>query len=642
MTFSPKIDSKMRRCYHFLFLSALMITSLALGASVDTQAQIKEPIITEADRDHWAFRPLSRPSLPSPEDRSQAKNPIDLFILKNLEERGLHLAVQADRRTLLRRLSFDLTGLPPTPADLERFIANPHPAAYEKQVERYLASPKYGERWAQHWLDLARFAESDGFEHDIVRTNAWRYRDWVVHAFNQDLPYNEFVQAQIAGDEIGTRKHKNDIATGFLLAGPDMPDINLSEERKHIVLNEITSTVGAVFMGLGVGCAQCHDHKFDPISQADFYRLRSFFDNISFPKRNKQLGHVIKENGSKTQVSYLAVRGDFRRQGPVIKPAFPRIANEKKSVPSMRPTTSDSSFRRAALARWLTTPDHPLTSRVIMNRLWQHHFGRALVGTPNDFGTQGLAPSHPLLLDFLATELVQQNWSLKEMHRLIVNSATYRQASRGSGKEWRQALEIDPENRGLSRMNRRRLTGESLRDAMLVAAESLNKRQGGPSDRPPLPKEVHATLLRKNHWVTSANESDHYRRSLYVFVRRNLRYPMFDVFDRPDANASCAQRSLTTTAPQSLNLLNSEFSLRLSKTIATLVLKESNGKIDQARDQLFLRILGRKPSLTEATSLEAFLSQAPDEGMPNLNPTEQALTEISLALFNLNEFLYVD
>ena len=396
-------------------------------------------------------------------------------------------------------------------------------------------------------------------------------------------------------------------------------------------------------MGLGVGCAQCHDHKFDPISQADFYRLRSFFDNMAFPKRNKQLGHIIKENGSEAPTSYLAVRGDFRRQGPPITPAYPGIINARNRVPDIRPITKESSFRRAELARWLTTSDHPLTSRVVVNRLWQHHFGKALVGTPNDFGTQGTEPSHPLLLDFLGTELIRNNWSLKQLHRLIVSSATYRQASRGSSKAWDHGVETDPENTWLSRMNRRRLSGESLRDAMLAASLSLNDRQGGPSDRPPLPTEVHATLLRKNHWITSASESDHHRRSIYIFVRRNLRYPMFDVFDRPDANASCAQRSLTTTAPQSLNLLNSEFSLRVSESMATIVLDETDRNSDHAIDQLFLRILGRMPSSYEIDSLKDFLIQNPNAlSADNKNHQKQAFTEISLALFNLNEFLYVD
>jgi hypothetical protein len=631
------------RISHPLLVIALWINSVALGPALSKEPPIKEPDITAKDRNHWAFKPLSLPSIPSPIDREKAKNSIDLFVLKNLETQGLTLAEQADRQTLIRRLAFDLIGLPPNPDEADFFINDPNPAAYENQVERFLASPKYGERWAQHWLDLARYAESDGFEHDIVRTNAWRYRDWVIGAFNRDLPYNQFVQAQIAGDEIGNIGASDALATGFLLAGPDMPDINLTEERRHIVLNEITTTVGAVFMGLGVGCAQCHDHKFDPISQADFYRLRSFFDNMAFPKRNKQLGHYIKENGPEPSTSYLAIRGDFRRQGPSITPAYPRIINARNRVPDIRPVTPDSSFQRAELARWLTEPDHPLTSRVVMNRLWQHHFGKALVGTPNDFGTQGLEPSHPHLLDFLGTELIESNWSLKQMHRLIVNSATYRQASKGSSKAWNQAVEKDPENTWLSRMSRRRLTGESLRDAMLVTSRSLNDRQGGPSDRPPLPTEVHATLLRKNHWITSANESDHHRRSIYVFVRRNLRYPMFDVFDRPDANASCAQRSLTTTAPQSLNLFNSEFSLRLSESMATIVLNEADGNTELAIEQLFLRILGREPSSSETDSLEDFLNQYPHPtNGDDKNQWDQAFTEISLALFNLNEFLYVD
>lgn len=613
---------------------ALSFLCCLLNSSYSFADELEEPPIQSSDREHWAFRPLQSPPLPTVSGSHTLRNGIDPFIVDALQEKNLELNVEADKRTLIRRLAFDLTGLPPSEEEIQAFESNSQPNAYHDLVERYLASPHYGERWAQHWLDLARFAESDGFEHDIMRKNAWLYRDWVIQAFNEDLPYDQFVQAQIAGDEMTAAAKNRALGTGFLLAGPDMPDINLTAERRHNVLNEITSTVGAVFTGLGVGCAQCHDHKFDPISQADFYRLRAFFDNMAFPQKNKQLGHVFSENETDRPQSYLAVRGDFRREGPLLTAGFPRIMNPTQERPQITPLNKQSSYQRTALAQWLTHDKHPLTSRVIVNRLWQHHFGKALVATPNDFGTQGAKPSHPRLLEYLASELVRHDWSLKQLHRLILHSASYRQSSRGSGNHWERALEKDPDNRLFSRMNRRRLTGETLRDAMLASTGSLNLRQGGPSDRPPLPAEVHATLLRKNHWETSTNLADHYRRSIYIFVRRNLRYPMFDVFDRPDANASCARRSQTTTAPQSLNLLNSEFSLACAKALSKKV-QSSHGSIDSRVRHLFLKVLNRAPNQSEHDALKQFIETSEI-------PLEQALTEASLALYNLNEFLYVD
>ena len=627
-----------------LYIGALVLTvwGHVNAAQLPSKRPLQEPEISVKDREHWAFRSLVRPPLPSVGNEASMQNPVDHFVSAQLDRHELRFAPPAGPRTLLRRLSFDLIGLPPAAEDLETFLQDTRPGAYERQVDRLLASPQYGERWAQHWLDLARYAETDGFEHDKVRGEAWKYRDWVIDSLNRDLPYDRFIRAQISGDEEGAGGTRNPLGTGFLLAGPDMPDINLLAERRHNVLNEMTSTVGAVFLGLGMGCAQCHDHKFDPISQADFYRLRAFFDNMKFPAKNKQLGPVIQELGAAPQASHLAVRGDFRRQGPEVFPGFPRILNAENLLPVIQPASESSSYRRSALADWITRDDHPLTSRVMANRVWQHHFGRALVQTPNDFGSQGLQPTHPALLDYLATELVRRDWSLKQLHRLIVTSRTYRQASSGTGPQWDHAVAQDPDNRWYSRMNRRRLSGESLRDAMLAISGRLNDRQRGNSDRPPLPQEVHATLLRKDHWQTSTDPADHHRRSIYVFVRRNLRYPIFDVFDRPDANASCAQRSLTTTAPQSLSLLNSKLSLDLARALAHQVLLEPRKKPSDALPLLTTKVLGRSPTKAEFEHLSTFLESANSSESGDHDPRLQALTEIALALFNLNEFLYID
>ena len=346
---------------------------------------------------------------------------IDRFILDQLQDLELTPLPEADRTTLIRRIYFDVTGLPPTTDQVATFVADPAPDAYERLVDRVLGSHHYGERWAQHWLDLARFAETDGFEHDKTRSQAWRYRDWVIDAFNEDMPYDTFVHWQLAGDEIAPNTPAASTATTFCVAGPDMPDINSQDERRHHLLNEITSTVGAALMGLQIGCAQCHDHKYDPVSQADFYRLRAVFEPAVILKKNRSVN--VLQPAKRTAPSHLMIRGDWQRPGPEIDAGVPRIANPAGAVEPLANTAQP----RSALARWLTQPDHPLTSRVIANRIWQHHFGNGLARSTSDFGLVGEEPSHPELLDWLATELMQHDWRLKHLHRLILTSATYRQ-----------------------------------------------------------------------------------------------------------------------------------------------------------------------------------------------------------------------
>lgn len=587
-------------------------------------AEEVESPLTEKDRSHWSFVAPVRPSVPKIE--APLHNEIDHFIHGRLQKKGLTFTPRADRTTLLRRLSFDLTGLPPTPREIDAFLADRSPGAYERQVDRLLASPAYGERWAQHWLDVARYAESDGFEFDHERKEAWRYRDWVIQALNEDLPYDRFVHWQLAGDEL-TTEDKPVHATGFLVAGPDMIDINLATERRHEFLNKMTQTIGESLLGLTVGCAQCHTHKTDPISIDDFYRLRAFFANtVVNPRKSKQLPPTVRET-AKPPSSFVMQRGDFRRPGREVQPAFLRITNPVAvAVPGKDPT-SISSHRRSALARWLTRPNHPLTGRVIVNRLWQHHFGQGIVSTANDFGHTGLPPSHPNLLDWLATELPRRHWSLKSMHRLMVTSRTYRQSSHGAGPEWQASLQQDPSNELLSRMPRRRLEGEAIRDSLLAAAGLLNRKRGGPSIRPPLPKEVTSTLLR-NQWVVTKDASEHDRRSVYIFVRRNLRFPFFDVFDRPDTTVSCPRRNETTTATQSLTLLNSEFSFRIAKTLAHRV--EDRGDRSHQVAALYRLLFARFPSQREQTIASHLL----DSG--------GTLADLSLALLNTNEAIYID
>ena len=684
-----------------------MLLALALLTSLSIQLSAAEPTerpLDDVDRSHWAFQPLVRPTVPS---GVTSQNSIDAFIAEKLKQAGLEPLGEADRATLLRRVTFDLTGLPPTPAEIDAFLADQSAGAWERVVDRLLASPAYGERWAQHWLDLARFAETDGFEHDLARPQAWRYRDWVIAALNEDMPFDQFLRLQIAGDEIAPNDPAAVIATGFLLCGPDMPDINNQDERRHVVLNEMASTVGEVFFGLQVGCAQCHDHKIDPISQFDFYRLRAFFDSgdifhehtiataseraafqAEMDARGETAGPVeaelkqldetakrrlreqnpdllanannlrsvltpdelARQKELKQQLSklppatelprgrvfkqgpprqaHLYARGDFRRPAADVEPAFLRIA-----TPHARRADASTLATRTNLADWLASPEHPLVPRVLVNRMWQFHFGAGLVPTPSDFGFGGADPTHPELLDWLATELPRMEWKLKSLHRLIVTSETYRRASRPGTSDdavWKALVDTDPDNRLWGRRSMMRLEGEAIRDAMLAAADRLSDRRGGPGVRPPLPAELVGTLL-KNQWNVSPEEEDHRRRSIYLFVRRNLRYPLFEVFDRPDTNQSCAARARSTVAPQSLALMNSELSEELSGRLADVLRREHpESRADQIA-AAFRRCLGRSPSRTESEPAQAFVSE-----------DRNGLSALCLALFNLNEFVYLD
>lgn len=648
---------------HALWLLVLLLVMISAAQAGDTAAPVEEPI-TDADRDHWAFRPLARPTPPAVDDSAWPLNSIDRFVLARLEQKQLAPLPPADRMTLLRRASFDLTGLPPTPGEIASFQTDESPQAYEHLIDRLLASPAYGERWGQHWLDLARFAETDGFEHDKLRPDAWRYRDWVIDALNRDLPIDEFIALQIAGDELRPGDVQAAVATGFLLAGPDMPDLNLQDERRHNVLNEITATVGSVFLGLQIGCAQCHDHKYDPVSQADFYRLRAVFETAELFETSSA-GRVVSESGM-APVSHLMVRGDFRRPGPVVEPAFPRIANPWGDAISHSSTGPSSADRRAALARWLTRPDHPLTTRVLMNWLWQQHFGEGLSRTPADFGVMGDSPSHPELLDWLATELIARGWSMKQIHRLLLTSATYRQASRADSTEWdgsqtrdarsrlQRSLAADPDNLWLGRMNRRRLEGEAIRDAMLAAACQLSAGRGGPGVMAPLPPDVQSALLA-GQWKTDTNEERHHRRSVYLFVRRNLRYPLLEAFDRPDTQTSCPKRRASTTAPQALALMNSEPAFSAAQSLAHHAMSEAGFDETGQIGSVYLHTLGRHPTAGEIEASRRFLqSQAarlravPQHISENSTPDKTdprataALVDFCRAMLNLNEFVYVD
>ncbi len=745
---------------------AIALGVLGLGgltaAARSQEADPPDRAWTAEEKQHWSFLPPTRTPPPPGKTKRWARNPIDAFVLATIEDVGLAPAPEADRRTLIRRVTFDLTGLPPTPVEVDAFVADKRPDAYERLVDRLLASPAYGERWATPWLDLARYAESDGFKSDKTRPNAWRYRDWVVKALNSDLSYDRFLALQLAGDEVAPGDAEAFVATGFNRNWPFEDNNMVPGLNRQLILDDVTDTTASVFMGLTVACARCHDHKYDPISQRDYYRLQAVFgasaprddyslaspfaqavydsaeaevraradvlkaalDEVERPYKDKLLSatmakldpelrealatepvkrsafqeDLIRANSKKLTVDPKAMqsamsradlktwtdrnavmvsltrgappapdmasgmpdsiakaepvrllrKGNFKNPGGVVDPGFPSVLSETLPPPSITPTALGTTGRRKALAEWLTRPDHPLTARVIVNRLWQGHFGRGLVATPSDFGTQGREPSHPELLDWLATELVARGWSLKAMHRLMVTTATYRQSSAPSAK----ALELDPENTLLARMPRRRLEAEAVRDALLAVSGTLDRRVGGPSVFPDLPPGVET----RGGWTRSASASDRNRRTLYVFVRRNLRYPLLDAFDAPDTNTTCPERNVSVNAPQALMLLNSDLILDQARALAGRLYREASDRNDRASliRATYRLAFAREPDPDESARGLAFLESEPAlvSGRPAALPVPMpdglapaqaaAMVDYCHALLNLNEFVFVD
>ncbi len=600
-------------------------------------SSIEEQPITDQDREHWSFQPIRAAVPPKVLDHVWPVNGLDHFILSELEANHLNPLPRASESTLLRRIHFDLVGLPPSLDAILKFQDDTDPQAYECAVESLLASPAYGERWGQHWLDLARFAETDGFEHDLVRKDAWKYRQWVIDAFNADMPYDTFVRLQLSADLDGDES--NDIATMFCMAGSDMPDLNDQDLRRHDKLNEMTSAVGAVLLGLQTHCAQCHDHKYDPISSADFYRLRGVFES-AVPKLKRDVPQLQLQNRNDPIEPALYHRGELANKGPILQPKPPRIACSDDVYASF-----DSIHPRIAFCNWLFHRDNPLVARVIANRIWQHHFGKSLCDNPSDFGVVPGGPSNPELLDWLATELVRSDWSMKHLHRIILTSATYRQSSYPESSDvfseanFLQAISADPDNRLYSRFPRMRLEGEVIRDALLFVGGRSNLEFGGPSVLPPLPEELVNTLL-KGQWESSSREADHCRRSIYVFARRNLRYPIFEVFDRPDAGETCPIRQNSTTAIQMLQMLNSDLSNVAAHGLRDRLLESldetgNQPNSEQLIQRLFLIAYSRPPTPTERDRLQKFL----DDDRAVLR---ERLLVICIAVLNANEFVYID
>jgi hypothetical protein len=734
-----------------------------------------EPTFTPAQRSWWALQPVTASAPPSVKNRAWVKTPIDAFVLAQLEAKNLKPNPGADRITLVRRATIDITGLPPTPEEIQQFEKDTSPRAWEKVVDRLLATPGYGERWGRHWLDVARYADSDGFKADATRPNIWRYRDYVITAFNDDKPYDRFVKEQIAGDELYPGDPEALVAMGFNRQWIDETNAAGLLTRRQETLDDITNTTGSAFLGLTVGCARCHDHKYDPILHKDYYRLQAFFANTSFgdgplpvkdlatrrmheeqktaweektkdiraemtaivePLRKSKieggiktfeddvqeailmdasrrnpfqqmmyhtaepritfdeepdartlrglkgdsgarytelkkrlaefdalkpapapLGQFMIDLGATAPPTYTLKNGNVQAKGEQVQPGFLSIL-DPSDVKITPPAGLNSTGRRTALAAWLTDPGNPLTARVMVNRIWHYHFGAGIVATPGDFGRMGARPSHPELLDYLATYFVQNGWSMKKVHRLILLSSTYQQSSDFQP----QAAEADPSNTLLWRYNRRRMEAEAVRDSMLTVSGLLNPQMGGPGVFPPVPNgvlsELSATAVAGG-LKTEKDPAQANRRSVYIFVRRNLRYPMLQEFDSANTFESAHFRTNTVTAAQSLDLLNNDLVLDWARAFAGRVLTDSGPAASAQVDRAFTLAYGRKASAEEHRTAAAFIdAQMPimsarlagtakppmptrtPEGMDR--PRAAAFVDLCQMLLASNEFLYIN
>jgi hypothetical protein len=617
-----------------------ILTRWVKGGAVWPEA--KEPVvmareglrITERDRRYWAYLPVRRPAVPLgalTQPRSWVRNPIDAFVLAKLGAKGLAPAREADRRTLVRRAYYDLTGLPPTPREVDDFVNDSSPDAFEKLVDRLLASPHHGEKWGRHWLDLVRYAETNGFEFDQPKPFAYRYRDYVINSFNSDRPYDQFLREQLAGDRLAVVTPESMIATGYYRLGQWDSGAADRLQQRYDVLDGILSTTAQVFLGLSIGCARCHDHKKDPLPQKDYYRLLAFFQRITtlggkrLTRRVADIDVLCVSEGY-ASATHVLIRGNPRAEGEKVEASFPEVL----SPPGQKPAAGD----RLELAAWLTDPKNPLTARVMVNRLWQHHFGRGIVPTSNDFGKLGEAPTHPELLDWLASEFIASGWKLKHLHRLLMTSSTYRMSSKADPK----ALAADPANQLFWRFNMRRLTAEEVRDSILAVSGELNRKMRGPPIYPPLPREVLATQDRPGRGWKPSPPEEAARRSVYIHVKRSLLVPQLAQFDFADTDQSCPVRFTTTVPTQALAMLNDEFTNTQARLFAQRLTRERKGL--QAQVALAIRLItGRMPDANEVKKEIGFAQSLRQE---HKLTEPEALRLYCLVLLNTNEFIYLD
>jgi mono/diheme cytochrome c family protein len=640
-------------------------------------------------RPYWSFVPVKPLRVPAVKNKAWAKSPIDAFVLAKLEAKGLQPSPQASKRELIRRAYFDVLGLPPSPEDVERFLNDTSPDAYEKLIDQLLARPQFGERWGRHWLDVVRYAQTNGYERDDEKPEAWRYRDYVIHALNADKPYDQFIKEQLAGDELSPVTDASITATGFYRIGvwDDEPDDLQQAEFDN--LDDMLSTTSQAFMALTVGCARCHDHKFDPIAQDDYYGMLAFIRNVKryevpdpkvanppiFTKlSNGERTLAISEYGATPKKTQILIRGNAATPSADVVPHFITALSGTKeaAIPKLAEPAphAGSTGRRRVLADWIASPAHPLTSRVMVNRIWQHLFGRGLVATPNDFGHTGLTPTHPELLDWLAAafsgvpssefrvsgspsakgnaEPETRNpepakpWSVKQMIRRIMLSSTYRQSSRIKNA---RAATVDPANQLLWRQNLRRMEAEAIRDAILATSGKLNLKMGGQGIYPVLPPEVLSTQSRPGAGWGTSSEEERGRRSVYIFIKRTLGVPFLESFDATTPDSPVGARPVTTIAPQALILLNSAFMDEQSAAFAARLLKEDHPDATAQVERAYRLALGRRPTEREAAIARAYLDrqrQAAGKPLPELEAERRALSAFCKVVLNLNEFIYID
>ena len=656
-----------------------ILEGAAIGGKTEAPLpkKITETRRSDADaRLHWAFQPVRPASFPQVADRNWLDTGVDAFILAQLEQRSWQPAAPADSSRLLRRLYFDLIGLPPTPEQIDIFTHDDSPDAYDRVVDQLLASPHFGEHWAQFWLDVVRFAETEGFEYDRHLPGAWRYRDYVIDAFNRDKPLDQFIREQIAGDEIAPGDVETQSAAilhrlGAVRRNAGNPEIALSRNE---VLTERTNIIGEAFLGLTIGCARCHHHKLEPLSQRDYYHLQAYLaasqeynlclasapEQAAWEERVatidaelQQLKEQVAGANGETKLRLERKIAELSASKPPPLPTIPSIRNEQAKrtaihvlrrgdwelkgvsvgprppsvlIPASRPELPrDFPHPRTKLAAWITSPANPLPARVMVNRLWQNYFGVGLVKTANDLGTHGARPSHPKLLDWLAHTLLSHEWRWKAVHRRVVLSSAYRQSSRTVQRA--ECSAKDPENRLLWRHSSRRLSAEEVRDTMLMVSGRINRKAFGPSVMLPVDEELVNLLYKPTQWQVTPELSEHYRRSVYLIAKRNLRLPFMETFDAPGLQASCARRETSIHARQALEMLNGELANRLAKSFAERLIDERERPESVVR-QAFRLALGRAPTQQELTLSLAFLRDQPVE-------------EFTLAIFNLNEFLHV-
>ena len=749
---------------------------VALGAATLALYSAETHKFTDAQKSFWSLQPVAKPSAPAVRNQQWVKTPIDAFVLAKLQEQNLQPNPRADKLTLLRRVTEDVTGLPPTQEEIQQFLNDNSPDAYEKVVDRLLASPAYGERWGRHWLDVVRYADSNGFKADETRPNIWRYRDYAIKSFNDDKPYDRFVKEQIAGDELYPGDPDALVAMGYNRNWIDETNAAGLITRRQETLDDMTAITGQAFLGLTYGCARCHDHKFDPILQKDYYRLQAFFANTvagdgplplkdpaarkkyeeqkaiweektkdiraemakileplrvakaesgahtfedsvktaifkspsdrtpweavmyktaesrvafdeepdartlrtlkgdsakRYPELKKQLaefdslrpaplpqGQFMVDVSATAPATYVLRGGNPDLKGEEVEPGFLSILDpdDARITP---PAGLNSTGRRSALAAWLTDPKNPLVARVMVNRIWHYHFGHGIVATPGDFGRMGSRPTHPELLDYLASSFVQNGWSMKKLNRMILLSNTYQESADFKAT----TAEKDPDDKLLWRWPRKRLEAEAIRDSMLSVSGLLNNKMGGPGVFPPVPvgtlTELSATAAAGG-WKTEKDPSQNNRRSVYIFVRRNLRYPMLMEFDSANTFESCDFRKPTVTPAQALDLMNNDLVLDWARAFTGRVLNDSGLTPEAQVDRAFKLAYGRAPNKEEQKLAADFLARqipimagriasgkdtpsVPSDLPAGIDPARAAaLVDLSQMLLNSNEFLYLN